>query len=248
MLPAAAADGSWREHFETNSLTLTVLARLPGQAYGQISVSSEVPTSGWNGATIPPGLHADLRSAWYPALILLVLAPFAFAWFISRRILLLNVPRDSAHLPPSRCVEDWQRLWKELTPREKLTLHQIALNGFVSSPRPEVRSLVKRGLLRFVPDLRLRNEAFRQFVLAKFQRQEVEPELQAAEQSTAALHWLSVRSAVGLAITVVALFLFFTQQQLWQLALGFATSFATVAQALSKTGGLFRKSAQEKPG
>jgi hypothetical protein len=45
---------------------------------------------------------------------------------------------------------------------------------------------------------------------------------------------------VGIAISAGAMFLFSTQQELWQLALGMATAFATASQGFSRITSLFQ--------
>ena len=65
-------------------------------------------------------------------------------------------------------------------------------------------------------------------------------------EAASPLHWISIRSAIGLGLTVVAVFLFFTQKEYWQLALAFISSFATVSNELSKAGWFFGKQSRKE--
>ena len=71
---------------------------------------------------------------------------------------------------------------------------------------------------------------------------DIEEKFQFENEAEPSFNWHSIRGAVGVAITVATLFLFITQQELWQLAIGLSGSFATASQNLSKITGVFQKS------
>jgi hypothetical protein len=133
----------------------------------------------------------------------------------------------------------WQTLWSQCSPMEKLTLYQIAQDGFVNPDRPELRVLIDRGWVRFRPELQLRNTSLRRFVLASYRSKEVATQLDETEASGSWLTWQSIRGSIGVTIVIIAVFLFFTQGEIWQLAIAGATAVAKLSEDLSKFRGLF---------
>jgi hypothetical protein len=88
----------------------------------------------------------------------------------------------------------------------------------------------------------LRNESFKRFVLATFGAKDLAEAAPGQNQAPPLLSWRSLRVPIGVAITASAMFLFATQKEFWQLAIGLAASFATASQSLSKITSVFGKS------
>ncbi len=133
----------------------------------------------------------------------------------------------------------WQAFWSQCSPMEKLTMYQIAQDGFVNPDRPELRVLIDRGWVRFHPELQLRNTSLKRFVLATYRSKEVETQLDETEVSGSWLNWRSIRGSIGVAIVIIAIFVFLTQGEIWQLAIAGATAVAKLSEDLSKFRGLF---------
>jgi hypothetical protein len=106
-----------------------------------------------------------------------------------------------------------------------------------------VRKLVDEGLIGFDPAVTLA-QGLRQHVLDHFKPADQDRAL-GSTQDAAKSGWGSIRVIIGLTITAGAIFLFLTQQQLWQLALGFVSTFATATQDITKARTLFAKNKPE---
>ena len=130
-----------------------------------------------------------------------------------------------------------QKLWKDCLPTEQLTLLQAARTGLMNSERPELKTLLARGLLRRDPELRLTNESFRRFVMAKAQPDT--PPAEAAGESMA--NWHNMKGALWVLLTGVAAFLFLTQREVWNLVIGLATALMAGLNSLSQFSNLFKK-------
>ena len=231
-LPDAADDGSWHVRKKDHKLVLTLRAG-PNSDPPAVQVSSDLLTAGWMNAFSPPFRELNWRLGWYIGLFLVIALPFAFAWFIAQRIFLLHLPRyATAELD----MADYKRLWHESSPNQKRQLFQIAGHGFVHPKLRNLRDLLKKGLIRFDPELNM-DPAFRSYVLEEFPKDPAASSLPA--QSASPLDWVSIRGAVGIAITAVAVFLFATQKELWQLVVAFTGTFAALAQQLPKAGWFF---------
>jgi hypothetical protein len=226
LLSNNASDFSWRSDFRTNTLSLLVQGGDDYKRPGKLLVQSEIPQLGWMTSHQMPMIDLDWHALAYVALLLAVAIPFTLAWFIGKRVLLFEVSRDYAP-----CPEDLFGAWKHCTAEEKLTLYQIAETGFVPSGRNEVKPLLKKGLLSFKHSLSMEPELV-EIVRQNFSDTDVQKSLE-TKQITAP-SWFTLRTALGIAITAVAIFLFITQQEIWHLAVGFASAFATAAQEFSK--------------
>jgi hypothetical protein len=180
----------------------------------------------------PPFREINWRLVWYLGLAFLIALPFLLAWYIGRRILLLNLPRYALTQPAT----DYKGFWWNCPGERKRLLYQIARYGFAHPDRFEdMRELLEDGWIRFDPELGM-DPTFRSYVLANFPKEAQEV---TEGESASQFNWLSIRIAVGIAITAIAVFLFATQQELWQLVVAFSSTFATLAQQLSRTGWYF---------
>ena len=143
-------------------------------------------------------------------------------------------------------LRDWhfselERCSAQRTEPEKIALYQIARSGFANGLRPELYALFTAGLLRCDPELRLRNESLRRYVLARFAETAAQAKVSVSEGDTSASRWRAVRSALGIGLAICALFLFITQREIWQLAIGLTSSFAAGFGELSKLSQIFQK-------
>jgi hypothetical protein len=232
-----AADRSWLSDSGPDKLLMSIAGGTQISARGSLKVVSALPRGGWlNICSLPP-LEDGWRLLWYAGLVSVFLVPFLLVCFIGKHLLLFDLPRNKPGASQD-CIKNYQ----ECNLQEKLTLYQIAQTGFANGSRPELRKLLDQGLISFNPALELA-QGLRQYVLDHFKPGDRDQAL-GAMQGTARSGWGSIRVIIGLTITAGAIFLFMTQQQLWQLALGFVSSFATAAQDVTKARSLFAK---EKP-
>jgi hypothetical protein len=189
-------------------------------------------------AQYPPGPSRDWWPSWFKCLCPAWREPAAphcqDSWFPNAE----SIARELAHR--------YERRWQKCSAGEKVTLHEVASNGFSSRRRPELRPLLANRLLRLDPQLRLCNESFRRFVLARFNAEEVRNELPPVEDSL--FRWSSVKTTLGITLTLIAIFLFITQREAWTLVVGLASTFATGFGKLSQIPGLVPKGAKKEQG
>lgn len=133
----------------------------------------------------------------------------------------------------SRCHH---ALWEACLPLEQLTLLQVARTGLVNSERLELRTLLARGLLQRDPELRLVNESFRRFVLAKGSPDTPPPE----ETDGSMANWQNTKGALWVLLTGVAAFLFLTQREVWNILIGVATAFMAGLNSLTQASKVFK--------
>jgi hypothetical protein len=138
--------------------------------------------------------------------------------------------------------------WEECLPREKWMLYHVARTSLADAEAPELKTLLGRGLLCLDPRLRLSSESFRRFVLTRFPADQDARKQPKAEAGAAGAGWQMCKGAIGVALTALAMFLFMTQREVWQLVVGLATSFATGFSQLSRIAGMFgrEKKSDEK--
>jgi len=232
LLASAADDDSWESGPEkTNRMALTLRGIDAQRPWYHIS--SDFPTAGLISGPWPlPFSELNWSLGWYAGALLLAVIPFALAGFMGRRIFLLNLSRPAA----TEQDQDYDCFWRYCTDEQKQTLYQIARYGFVHPDRAQaMKGALQRGWVRFNPELAM-EEKFRAYVLKNFHE---DPEAQAAAGAGSPFGWLSLRGAVGIVITAVALFLFATQAEVWQLVVAFSGAFATIAQQLPKLSWFF---------
>ena len=68
----------------------------------------------------------------------------------------------------------YEEIWQSLTIDEHLALFHLAKDRFIHFEHPGLEPLIRKGLLRFDPDLRLLNSSFREFVLIIGERDKFE--------------------------------------------------------------------------
>ena len=101
----------------------------------------------------------------------------------------------------------YQHLWMTCTDEEKVVLHRLSTDGFVSPHgRDLVEPLLRRGLLVMEPHLRPMAESFRRFV-AKLDS----PVIARYEEEASSRTWSRVRVPLLIAFAIVIGFVFVTQ-------------------------------------
>jgi hypothetical protein len=133
----------------------------------------------------------------------------------------------------------YQRLWCNCSKNEKLTLLHLAQDRLLSHNDPEIKPLMQRGLIVFLPDIRLMNETFKAYVLAQcFIDVDESAAIQAAEnqaRGSSSLEPFKIPILVGFVAAV--LFLLFTQKDLanssWTLVTAATTGIPAVFKLLS---------------
>ena len=117
-------------------------------------------------------------------------------------------------------------LWDTCSDGEKLVMMQLAKTGLVNAKmRRDVRGLFARGLLYRMPQLRLMNETFRRFVLAKFQS--AAGLAKQIEENLAADAWTRLRLPLAGLVMVILLFFFMTQRELFDATFAVVTGLVT---------------------
>lgn len=118
------------------------------------------------------------------------------------------------------CTDYYAELWLACTELERLTLLQLAQEGFVNPRRSEVvRSLMRRGLIRRRPMLAPFSDTFSMFICAAGQAENL-PRLEVSE----GFSWVHLRAPTLTAIVCAAAALFYTQRALFDTTVMFATT------------------------
>jgi hypothetical protein len=138
----------------------------------------------------------------------------------------------------------YHTLWRSLTEEERLLLYQIAADGFMNPKRRELgRDLMRRGLIRRAPALRVMNESFSQFVRQVEDRATIRRWQRAEGAST----WDWLRNGVLVVAVVGAVFLFLTQPESYAKWLAMLTALTTVGGGMTQLLGLFDGARRPKP-
>ena len=131
-------------------------------------------------------------------------------------------------------------IWESCSPSEKLTLAHLAVDGFLSINDPDIRQLVRRGLIVRDQEIHLINESFRLFVLDKSHSDKEVAVTEGEARKSSSWQYLKV----ALSVTVVGLmvFLFATQRDLYNSTLLALTSIAAGVPAVFNFFNLFQRS------
>jgi hypothetical protein len=109
---------------------------------------------------------------------------------------------------------------------------QLAQTGLVNNKaRKHVRRLLARGHLRRDPQLRVMNESFRRFVLAQCTTSKLAEEL---EHNIAGDAWSRFRVPLFAGVSIVLLFFFMTQRQMFDSSIALVTGLAASLPAFVK--------------
>lgn len=128
-------------------------------------------------------------------------------------------------------------IWAQLTDEERLVLYHLAVRGIINPKNAELaRRLMRRGLLRRTPALRVMNESFRLFV----SRVEDRATIRAWERAAGASVWIWLRNGVLACAVVGAVVLFVTQPESYARWVALLTAVTTLGGGLAQLIGLFR--------
>lgn len=128
---------------------------------------------------------------------------------------------DAAKLPPEQVIKEigerardyYKEVWAKLRDDEKLTLVQLARNGFVNPRKWDViRDASRMGLVRRTPAVRFRSESFRRFVATT----ESAKTIAAWEKPESRATWADPRTVAGTLVVAGACLIVFTQPDLFQ--------------------------------
>ena len=108
----------------------------------------------------------------------------------------------------------YNSIWLNCTPEERLALCYVARDRFVDANNPALQDLLGRGLVVLTPDLQPMSPLFTRFIFSKMRPEEIK----AAEAEPCQWNALRMPLMVGLAIAVI--FLFYTQENLFNSAMG----------------------------
>jgi len=134
--------------------------------------------------------------------------------------------------PPAAALTDYAAIWDSCSEEEKRLLAQICKHGLINpTARELVRGLIRRGLLRRAPSLRLRlySSGFRRFVCDA-----ATPDLAERLRVPATKKRIPIY-AIGLVVLGVVLFL--SQEELASRLIGFLTTLTGGIQAMRKQYG-----------
>ncbi len=104
----------------------------------------------------------------------------------------------------------YKEIWQSLNIDEQLALFHLAKDRFIHFEHPGLEPLIRKGLLRFGPDLRLLNASFREFVLIVGERDELREREAQQDHSL----WGKLKWPMALGFGTILLFLLVTQEEL----------------------------------
>jgi hypothetical protein len=135
----------------------------------------------------------------------------------------------------------YENIWKELNGREKFMLFDFATDGFANYRNANIiYGLIKKGILVFQEGrLGMMTLSFREFVLSKRSDNAI---IDLADQAKKLDSWKKIKIPLLLVLSILGLFIFFTQDLIYQKITGLLTSIGTILPLL---GSLFTKNNNE---
>ena len=133
----------------------------------------------------------------------------------------------------------YRRLWLTSTRRERLLLYHLA-HGSLVNPMNErlVNWLIRRGLIRRDPALRIANESFRKFILSA-ESPAAFVELKQFYEDEEGDVWSTVRIPLLTVIVLIAVFIFISSQDTLDYTLALLGGAAASLPILLRVGALF---------
>ncbi len=104
----------------------------------------------------------------------------------------------------------YEEIWQSLTIDEQLALYHLARDRFIHVEHTGIPPLLRKGLIRFAPNLRLLNRSFREFVRLAGERDELEHREAQKENST----WQTLKWPLGIGVGIIIVCLLMTQEEL----------------------------------
>lgn len=141
----------------------------------------------------------------------------------------------------------YQALWSQLSSHERFLLSDLAQDGLLNTRDPgPVEGLLRKGILRFPEGehrLRLMNHSFNNFVLTAVSPAEA---LRWEEEAASGGAWAQVRGPLILVLAAVGLFLFITQETVFNRLGAYLTGLTVFVPLALRFVGLFTaRKAQE---
>ncbi len=210
--PGAAESARWRAAFECFE---RVVARAEFEAADADVLDTQV--AAWLGGEKDARLHALVAAE-------MRASPYVFA--LCRARLQPGELRGRSRRAVLRRIEQtaesyYRSAWDACDADERLTLVQLAEEGFVNPRRLDVlESLLAKGLARLRPALEPMNGSFEGFLA----RAELRAPLEGAESEPATgFGWSHLRAPLFTLGAVVAAFIFFTEREIFDSATGLST-------------------------
>jgi len=130
----------------------------------------------------------------------------------------------------------YRALWSHLTDDEQLTLVQLAKEGYVNPNGWRlINGLVRRGLVRLTPAVRLMSGSFRQFVASE----ETDIQVHHWETADGRSGWDRTRSIILIAVIAAGLILYVTQPERLTQMVGMLGAIGGAAVTVANLLGLF---------
>jgi hypothetical protein len=121
-------------------------------------------------------------------------------------------------------------LWSGLTATERLVLYQLALDGWANPKNtPAIQQLERKQLICKSPMYRILNDSFCKFIQSTEHTAEIAEWEKHEQQST----WRGLRFVIIAAVIGAAVWLLYSQAQLFQIGTGYITAIATLLTALA---------------
>jgi hypothetical protein len=154
---------------------------------------------------------------------------------IGRELLGSNIRRDTISKAAlleqllDRAEAYYRVLWSTCTKQERLVLFQLARDGWANPKNDRaIQQLERRSLVKREPGLRIMNVTFCRFVLAT----QIPAEVANWEEEERNSSWSTVKLALTTAAFMIGAWLLYTQQDIFQLGVGYIAAMGTASGAL----------------
>lgn len=129
-------------------------------------------------------------------------------------------------------------IWYTCSLEERNVVYGLAKYGYVNSKNMRViKRLLRRGLLKRTPALRIMNESFRRYVLASIQPEDIRAWKKGEERSA----WSALKFPLIVLLGSIALFLYVTQPRSFNYITAFLTTFAVGMPAITRILSAFQE-------
>ena len=165
---------------------------------------SSFPDTGFSIKAFPDKRHVVSCIVFIAGVLVMVLVPL----FIVRRIFpILPQPSNNEGIGPP---ESYEHVWQALPPEQKITLYNLAKNGFAHAENPDLRVLSQRGLINAQPQPAVGwlHEGFEDYVLRAAERDGLE-----TQQRKSQSQWQVWKWPLVIIFVVVGLGLLLTQEE-----------------------------------
>lgn len=132
-------------------------------------------------------------------------------------------------------------IWDDCSGEQKLTLTRLARYGLLSPKDPDTQELLRKGLIRRDPAIRIMNESFRLFILSMHMDEDL---AQCEKKAKVNSNWEVLKLPLTIGLASIAAFLLLTQRELYNSAVPFIGSLAAALPSFLKLLSLFRPGAK----